>query len=149
MTATTTTATNKGVRYADVQVGDALPQLDIPLTRTLIVSTAIASRDYQDVHHDPGLAQERGSPDIFMNILTTNGFVGRYVTDWAGPNAVLKRVAIKLGAPNLPGDTMKMSGAVKKKDEAARTLEVEVAGRNSWGDHVTGTVVVALPRAGA
>ena len=29
--------------------------------------------------------QERGSPDIFMNILTTNGFVGRFVTDWAGP----------------------------------------------------------------
>jgi len=47
-----------------------------------------------------------------MNILTTNGLVGRYVTDWAGPNAVLKKVAIKLGAPNFPGDTMKMSGAV-------------------------------------
>ena len=73
------------MRYDDVNVGDELPTLDIPLTRTLIVSTAIASRDYQDVHHDPGLAQERGSQDIFMNILTTNGFVGRYVTDWAGP----------------------------------------------------------------
>ena len=24
-----------------------------------------------------------------MNILTTNGFVGRYVTDWAGPDAIL------------------------------------------------------------
>lgn len=129
-----------------MKIGETLPPLQIPLTRSLIVATAIASRDYQDVHHDPALAQERGSQDIFMNILTTNGLVGRYVTDWAGPNAVLKRVAIKLGAPNLPGDTMKMTGAVKKKDDAARTLEVEVAGRNSWGDHVTGTVVVALPR---
>ena len=75
-------------RSADVAVGDALPELALPLTRTLIVATAIASRDYQDVHHDPGLAVERGSPDIFMNILTTNGFVGRYVTDWAGPGAM-------------------------------------------------------------
>ena len=59
----------------------------IPQTRTLIVATAIASRDYQDVHQDPDLAKKRGSPDIFMNILTTNGFVGRYVTDWTGPEA--------------------------------------------------------------
>ena len=69
------------LRYDDVNVGDQLPELDIPLTRTLIVSTAIASRDFQDVHHDPGLAQQRGSPDIFMNILTTNGLVGRYITE--------------------------------------------------------------------
>ncbi len=101
-----TTTTRKSLRYDDVNVGDELPTLVIPLTRTLIVATAIASRDYQDVHHDPGLAQERGSPDIFMNILTTNGFVGRFITDWAGPDAVLKSVKIRLGAPNYPGDTM-------------------------------------------
>jgi hypothetical protein len=74
-----------------VSVGAELPVLEIPLTRTLIVATAIASRDYQDVHHDPGLAVERGSKDIFMNILSTNGFVGRFVTDWAGPDAQLPR----------------------------------------------------------
>ena len=88
------TVTTKTLRYDDVNVGDELPPRDVPLTRTLIVATAIASRDYQDVHHDPGLAQERGSKDIFMNILSTNGFVGRFVTDWAGPDAVLKKVAI-------------------------------------------------------
>ena len=76
-----------GLRYDDVDVGDELPPVDIELTRSLIVATAIASRDYQDVHHDPGLAQMRGSKDIFMNILSTNGFVGRFVTDWAGPDA--------------------------------------------------------------
>src|SRR4029450_10653630 len=105
------------LRYDDVQVGDEVPTLVIPLTRTLIVSTAIASRDYQDVHHDPGLAQERGSKDIFMNILTTNGFGGGFVTDWAGPNAVLKAVKIRLGAPNYPGDTMTLSGEVTKKED--------------------------------
>ncbi|MEO6030061.1 MAG: MaoC/PaaZ C-terminal domain-containing protein [Candidatus Binatia bacterium] len=135
--------------FEEVGVGTTLPELPIPVTTTLIVAGALASRDFTALHHDKGAAQSGGMQDVFMNILTTNGLVGRYVTDWAGPNAVLKRVAIKLGAPNLPGDTMRMTGAVKKKDEAARTLEIEVAGRNSWGDHVTGTVVVALPRAGA
>ena len=133
-------------RLDDVQVGTTLPELPVPITTTLIVAGALASRDFTALHHDKAAAQAGGMQDVFMNILTTNGLVGRYVTDWAGPSAVLKKVAIKLGAPNLPGDTMKMTGTVKRKDEAAGVVEIEVAGRNSWGDHVTGTVAVALPR---
>jgi len=127
----------------DVQVGDELPTLPIPLTRTLIVATAIASRDYQDVHHDPGLAQQRGSKDIFMNILTSDGMVGRYITDWAGPDALLKAVRIRLGAPNYPGDTMTMTGTVTAKD--GHVVEVAVRGANSLGDHLSGTVTLELP----
>ena len=137
-------STSTSLKYDDVNVGDELPQLDIPLTRTLIVATAIASRDYQDVHHDPGLAQERGSKDIFMNILTSNGFVGRYVTDWAGPDALFKSVKIRLGAPNYPGDTMVMTGSVTKKEDGV--IEVSLRGANSLGDHVTGTVLLELPK---
>jgi acyl dehydratase len=122
------------------EVGEQLPPLEIPLTRTTIVATAIASRDYQDVHHDPSLAVERGSPDIFMNILTTNGYVGRFVTDWAGPRARLKKVAIRLGAPNHPGDTMTLRGEVAAVD--GDEVTVKVVGSNSLGDHVTGTVVL-------
>jgi len=132
--------------FSSIAIGDALPPLAIPLTRTLIVSTAIASRDYQDVHHDPGLAQERGSPDIFMNILTTNGFVGRFVTDWTGPDASLRKIDIRLGAPNYPGDTMTLEGAVTAKDEETRTIEVSLRGHNKIGDHVTGKVLIAFPK---
>jgi 3-oxo-4,17-pregnadiene-20-carboxyl-CoA hydratase beta subunit len=139
-----TAKTHESLRYDDVQVGDEIPTLVIPLTRTLIVATAIASRDYQDVHHDPGLAQERGSPDIFMNILSTNGFVGRFVTDWAGPDAVVKSVKIRLGAPNHPGDTMTMTGQVTRKEDGV--IEVQIRGANDLGDHVTGTVALELPR---
>src|SRR5438552_7385701 len=131
------------LRYDDVGEGDELPELVVELTPTLIVSTAIASRDYQDVHHDRDLAQQRGSKDIFMNILTTNGFVGRFVTDWAGPDAVLRKVSIRLGAPNYPYDTMRMSGRVAATADGA--VHVEVPGANSLGDHVTGTVALALP----
>jgi acyl dehydratase len=142
------------LRFEDVSVGDSLPELAIPLDRTLIVATAIASRDYQDVHHDPGLAVERGSPDIFMNILSTNGFVGRFVTDWAGPGARIESVSIRLGAPNHPGDTMTLTGEVTgaqvpaKRDDGRGVVEVAVRGANSRGDHVTGTVRLSLPPAG-
>jgi hypothetical protein len=128
--------------YDEVEVGEELPPLEIPLTRSLIVATAIASRDYQDVHHDPSLAVQRGSKDIFMNILSTNGFVGRYVTDWAGPDAIIRKVSIRLGVPNYPGDTMTMTGCVTAK--ANGVVDVSVRGTNGLGDHVTGSVSVEL-----
>jgi len=125
--------------------GEKLPPLEIPITRTLIVAGAIASRDYQDVHHDAELSRQKGSPDIFMNILTTNGLVGRYITDHFGPTAVLRRVAIRLGAPNYPGDTMVLTGAVEEVD--GDTATVRVVGANAIGKHVTGTVTVTVPPA--
>ncbi|MFJ2771637.1 MaoC family dehydratase [Streptomyces sp. NPDC087300] len=136
-----------------MRAGDALPPLEIPITRTLIVSGAVASRDYQDVHHDVELAKSKGSPDIFMNILTTNGLVGRYVTDHFGPTAVLRKVAIRLGAPNYPGDTMVLTGAVEQVDAApdgrTATATVAIVGANGIGKHVTGTVTVTVPEGGA
>jgi hypothetical protein len=125
-----------------VKVGDQLPPLDVPLTRTLIASAAIATRDYTEVHHDHEIALERGSPDIFMNILTTNGLVGRFVTDWAGAAARVRKVSIRLGAPNYPGDTMHMVGEVT--DVNGDDVTVTVKGSNSLGDHVTGTVVLTV-----
>ncbi|GHH09963.1 MaoC family dehydratase [Streptomyces rubradiris] len=130
-----------------MRAGERLEPLEIPVTRTLIVAGAIASRDYQDVHHDPELARRKGAPDVFMNILTTNGLVGRYVTDHFGPTAVLRKVAIRLGAPNYPGDTMVLTGTVEEVD--GDTAVVRVVGANGLGDHVTGTVTVSVPGAGS
>ena len=133
------------MRHEDINVGDAIEPLELPLTRSFIVATAIASRDYQDVHHDPAQAQQKGSQDIFMNILTTNGLIGRYVTDWAGPDAVIRKVAIRLGAPNYPGDTMTITGTVSAKHDDS--IDIAVVGANGLGNHVTGTVTVTLPGA--
>ena len=151
MTGTGTgTGQPEALAFADVNVGDELPILVLPITRTLIVSGALASRDYQDVHHDSELAKSRGSKDIFMNILTTNGLVGRYVTDWSGPSSLITEVKIRLGAPNYPDDTMTFTGSVTEKAPLAEDgqrglVTVAVRGANQLGDHVTGTVVVSLP----
>ncbi len=129
----------------DVSVGDALGPLPIPITPTLIVATAIASRDYQDVHHDRDLAIQRGSPDIFMNILTSSGLSARYVTDWAGPDAKLTKLAIRLGVPNYPYDTMTMTGQVTEKSPDGK-VTVQIQGLNKMGPHVTGTIELELPK---
>ena len=131
---------------AEVEVGDALPELAIEMTSTLIIAGALASNDYTPVHHDKQAAVAQGLQDVIMNVLTTNGWVSRYVTDWAGPNAEIKKLGVKLGAPNVPGDTMKLTGKVLQKDEEQSVVDIEVVGKNSWGAHATASVSVALPR---
>jgi uncharacterized OB-fold protein/acyl dehydratase len=120
-----------------------LHELRIDVTPTFVISTALATRDFQDVHHDRDRAVARGSKDIFLNILTTTGLVQRYVTDWAGPDAVLRRIAVRLGVPCYAGDTLSLTGRVTERSGDECT--VEVVGRNSLGDHVTGTVQVWAP----
>jgi acyl dehydratase len=125
-----------------LEAGQVIPDWSLPLTPTTIVSTAIATRDWQDVHHDRDIAQAAGSKDIFMNILTTNGLVERYVVDWAGPATELKGIAIRLGAPAYPYDTLTFSGTVT--DVADGVASIDVVGLVSLGEHVTGTVKVVV-----
>ena len=132
-------------RFDDVRPGETLPEMAIPITVGLITGGAIATRDYFPGHHDLNAAQALGSPNIFMNILTTNGLVQRYVEAWAGPLARFASLKIKLGAPNYPGDCMTFNGAVSGQDAATRTVEITLSGKNSMGNHVTGTVTLVLP----
>ena len=132
------------MRIEDIAIGQALPKLAIPITVPLIAGGAIATRDYFPGHHDLEAARALGSPHIFMNILTTSGLVQRFVEHWTGPEVEFKSVKIKLGAPNYPGDTMTFSGEVIALDTAAQVAEVKLAGANSMGHHVTGTVRVRL-----
>lgn len=132
-------------KLGSVAVGDKLPALEIPITSGLVVGGAVASRDFTPVHHDKKVAQAAGLPDIFMNILTSNGLMGRFVTDWSGPESTIKSIDIKLGAPNLPGFVMTVTGEVKAIN--GDTVTVEVVGENNvWGMHMQGTVTVALPQ---
>lgn len=123
-------------------VGEKLPGLEIDVSPTFVVSTALATRDFQDVHHDRDLAQAKGSKDIFLNILTDTGLVQRFVTDWAGPAARVRSIDIRLGVPAYAYDTLVFSGEVSAVDGA--DVEVTVVGRGQLGDHVTGTVRLSM-----
>ena len=123
-------------------VGTALPELSLYGDPTFIVSTAIATRDYQDVHHDRDKAQAKGSKDIFVNILTDTGLVQRYVTDWAGPTAVIKSIALRLGVPWYAYDTVTFKGEVTAVEDGLVT--VKVVGSNSLGDHVIATATLTI-----
>jgi uncharacterized OB-fold protein len=118
----------------------ALPDRVIDVTPTFVIASALATRDFQDVHHDRDRAVARGARDIFVNILTTTGLVQRYVSAWA-PDAVVRAVSIRLGVPCHAGETLTLSGQATAADGDEQV--VAVTGRCSLGDHVTATVRIA------
>jgi len=117
-----------------------LPDRVIDVTPTFVVSSALATRDFYDVHHDRDFAVKAGSKDIFINILTTTGLVQRYVSAWA-PDAVVRATSIRLGVPCYAGDTLTMEGQVLEENDDEQVIAV--TGRCSLGNHVTATVRIA------
>ena len=134
-------------RWEDVRVGDVLPEMRIDVTATVIVAGAIATRDFMPVHHDRDYAQQQGAADIFMNILSDTGYCSRFLTDWAGPDAMVTRLAIRLGVPVHPGHTLVYSGSVTgtARHGDVGAVDIEFRATNEMGEHVSGTAVVTLP----
>ncbi|MDP6977946.1 MAG: MaoC family dehydratase [Myxococcota bacterium] len=135
-------------RGADIAVGAALPDWELNVTPTVVVAGAIASRDFMPVHHSRDYATAQGAPDIFLNILSTNGYVSRFITDWAGPEAMVRKIAIRLGGPAIPGQPLRFSGEVtdRREDGDEFVFDVAIRAANDLGDHATGTVTLNLPR---
>ena len=130
-----------------VAPGDQLPELVVDVTATVVAAGAIATRDFMPVHHDRAYANAQGAPDIFMNILSSNAYCSRFLTDWAGPDAMITRLAIRLGVPVFPGSTLTFTGVVASVAErgAERVVDVELRAANDLGDHLTGTATLTLP----
>ena len=123
---------------AVLQVGDALPDWEIDINATRIAAGAIATRDFMPVHHDKAYANIQGAPDIFMNILSDTAYTSRYLTDWAGPDAMVCKVAIRLGVPVFPGHTLKYTGEITAIHAHQHDTKIEIALRavNELGEHV-------------
>ncbi len=136
--------------WEEVALGDVLPPMVIEVTATRIVAGAIASRDFMPVHHDRGYANSQGAPDIFMNILSDTGYCSRFLTDWAGPEAMVGRLAIRLGVPLFPDTTLTYTGSVTavRMEGGEGIVEVDLRATTDLGDHVTGTALLRLPLVG-
>ena len=119
MTATTYRTTT--LAWRDINVGDEVTPLEIPVTTTVIVAGAIASRDFMPVHHDRDFANRQGSPNMFMNILTTNGLCVRFLTDWAGPGSDGDEAGDPVGRARVSRTTRFASPAVSPASPRATT----------------------------
>jgi acyl dehydratase len=137
--------------WRTIKAGDVVTPMTIDVTATVVVAGAVATRDFMPVHHDRDYAATQGSPNIFMNILSDTGLATRFLTDWAGPEAMLRKIAIRLGVPAYAGSKLEYSGSVTGTSQADGEGLVEIAFRavNDQGDHLSGTAVIGLPLAQA
>jgi len=123
---------------------DDLPEMVVEVTPTFVVASALATRDFTPVHHDVGLAVANGSTNIFVNILTDTGLVQRFITQWAGPQSIVREISLRLGVPCYAGDTLTFTGHVAERtpgQHGDRCL-VKVIGRCSLGEHIIATALL-------
>jgi len=137
--------------FDEVELDQQLALHPIDVTSQLVIGGAIASRDFEDIHHEKAAAQHAGLKDVLMNVLTTNGICARYINDWAGPGALVRAIDIRLGVPNVAGDVMTLSASVAAKAvvDGRGLVTLNIRATNGIGNHVTGTVTVELPIGGS
>jgi hypothetical protein len=138
----------KTMSIEQLRVGQEAPPMIVEVTSSLIIGGALANRDPQEVHHDRDLVRKMGHKDIFLNNMTTMALVIRFLTDWLGPEAVTERFRFRLRRPMYPNDDLKLTGkiaSIKPGDSGRGSIDVEITGRNSLGDHVLCDVRLSLP----
>jgi len=137
----------KSLCWEDVAEGQELPTVAREITPTTVVACAIASRDFTPLHHDREYAQTAGLKDIFINTPTIYGFAGKYMTDWSGPEGVLKEISLRMMMPCFVGDTLTMTGKVARKylDGNEHLVDVEYTFTVPAGVNSSGKVILSLP----
>jgi acyl dehydratase len=141
------------LRTADaIAAGEELPPQTIPLTATRIVAGAIATGDFEPIHHDRAAAQRAGRSDVFMNIYSINGLMQRCVTDWAGPTARIHSIKLRLGGPCVAGDILTIAGKVIGRPPVPQgdgQFEIELTGNTSLGHAASARIILTFDQQSA
>lgn len=124
------------IRCAALAAGSSFELVVDPVTTTQLVRYAGASGDYNRIHYDLPYAEAAGLGGVIAHGMLTMAFMGRALTDWAGEDARVKRIAAKFTAPVRPGDVVVVNGVVTAKQdgqsvgtEISCDLTAQVAGR--------------------
>lgn len=110
-----------------MNTGDRLPELRVAMTAQKIISAAAATRDWQPIHHDHEAAIKAGLRGVILNSPSQAGWISKYITDWAGPGAIIKRMSFRMKDSICPGDEMALTGEVSAVDGKLVTVAVTIS----------------------
>ncbi|GAB3689521.1 MaoC/PaaZ C-terminal domain-containing protein [Angustibacter aerolatus] len=132
-------------RFDDVQVGDVLPAQAFEVTRADLVRYAGASGDLNTIHWNDRVAREVGLPGVIAHGMFTMATAVRVVVDWVGdPGAVVEygvRFTKPLPVPDPGSARLDVTGTVAVKDDAARTVRVDLTATTPGPDGATVSVL--------
>ncbi|MGB5110069.1 MAG: hypothetical protein WBO08_00065 [Mycobacterium sp.] len=136
-----------GLRFDDVAVGDEITPVSIPVTYKRICMNAAATWDWFPGHHDPEYARSQGQQTIYLSTLFFHGFIDRGLSDWAGPDALLRRRKISMIRSIYPEQTATLTGRVIGKREVNGTglIDLELMVSSEEGPCVPSEATLQLP----
>jgi acyl dehydratase len=136
------------LNWADVKEGDELTSVTMEITMRRLMIDVAGTRDLYPIHHDREFAKRNGARDIFVNTMFYEGLFGRIATDWAGPEAFLRKLRFAMKSPNCLGDTITSRGWVTRKYEenGEKLLDLEIHLDNQLGPSATiANLTIQLP----
>jgi len=136
----------KNHHYADVAVGDALPSYtSAPITRTTLALYAGASGDHNPIHIDIDFAKSAGMPDVFVHGMYSMACMAQTLTNWVRQDAI-RSIKVRFSAITHLRDELTCTAKVVEKDDAARTVKLEIRAANAKDEtKLFGEAVIALP----
>jgi len=138
------------VGYDDLAVGSEIGEASYPATRLSLVKYCGASGDFNVIHWNERIAKSVGLPDVIAHGMFTMAQAGRFVTDWAGPGAMVTEFGVRFSSPVVVPDddvgaTITVSGQVEEKLDGNRVVLVLTARSAGTKVLTRARAVVRLP----
>ena len=139
------------VYWDDVTQGMELPSLVKEPTTRQLVQYAGASGDFYEIHYDKDFAQGTGLSGVIIHGALKNAWLGQLMTDWAGPQGVLKKLSCQYRGMDYPDEPITAKGTVTRayQEDGENLVDCEIWLENPRGETTTpGTATVSLPSRG-
>jgi acyl dehydratase len=142
------TAMRKQTYWDEVESGSEIPTLEKHPTTQQLVKYAGASGDFYQIHYDKDFALNNNLPGVIIHGALKNAFLGQMMTDFAGPEGWVRKLAVQYRGMDQPGAAVRCKGRVVKKysDGPDRLVDCEIWLENAKGEKTTlGGATVVLP----
>jgi acyl dehydratase len=138
------------ISYDSVEAGAEIGVVSYPVTRLDLVKYCGASGDFNVIHWNERIAKSVGLPDVIAHGMFTMAQAARFVTDWAGPRAVVTEFGVRFSSvvvvpDDAAGASIEVSGLVEEKLDDNR-ISIVLTARSSGTKVLTrARAVVTLP----
>jgi acyl dehydratase len=108
------------ITYEGVEAGTVLPAVSYPVSRLSLIKYCGASGDFNFIHWNERIARAVGLPDVIAHGMFTMAQAGRFVTEWAGPQATVVEFGVRFSSMVVVPDqdngaSIEVSGQIEEK----------------------------------
>lgn len=140
---------NQELFYEEVKVGDEIPPLIKKITLVQNVMYSAATWDFHRHHYDKEFVQNKGFPGTFVDGQMFGAFLAQMVTQWTGPNGIIKKLGLSYKVMAFPGDVITCKGKIAEKytKDGEHLIDCELWIENQKGEKVIAPAhaLVSLP----